>query len=154
PNGRLLVNRAHTLRQLGRYDEALDGYAASVLIEPTDADEWALRGGALQQLLRFDEALQSYHSMQEAEPAKGQGHVEEAYCRLLIGDFAEGWRKYEYRWVDADTVRSHRHRDRPFWSGNESIAGKTVLLHAEQGYGDTLQFCRYASLVEARGARV
>ncbi|CAB3748136.1 tetratricopeptide repeat protein [Paraburkholderia solisilvae] len=154
PNAQLLFGRANTLRQLGHYDDALAGYEASVAIEPTDAEGWSLRGGALQQLRRFDEALQSYRRMQELEPAKGLGFLEEAYCQLLTGNFAEGWLNYEYRWVNADTARSHRHKDRPFWSGDESIAGKTVLLHAEQGYGDTLQFCRYASLVEARGASV
>jgi tetratricopeptide (TPR) repeat protein len=154
PNAKLLAGRAHTLRQLGRYVEALADYEASLEVEPTDAEEWSLRGGTLQQLLRFDEALQSYRRMQELEPAKGQGQLEESYCQLLVGNFAEGWRKYEYRWVDAGTARSHRHMDRPSWLGQESIVGKTVLLHAEQGYGDTLQFCRYASLVEARGAAV
>jgi tetratricopeptide (TPR) repeat protein len=153
-NAQLLVGRAHTLRQLGRYDEALAGYEASLAVEPTDVEGWRLRGGTLQQLLRFDEALQSYSRMQEVESTKGHGHLEEAYCQLLVGNFADGWRKYEYRWMDADTARSHRHQDRPLWAGGESLAGKTVLLHAEQGYGDTLQFCRYVGLVEARGATV
>lgn len=154
PNAQLLVSRGHALRQLGRYDEALASYETSLAIEPTDAAEWRARGGTLQQVLRFDEALQSYRRAQELQPGKGGGHLDESYCQLLLGNFAEGWRKYEYRWTDTDTVRSHRHMDRPSWSGTESIVGKTVLLHAEQGYGDTLQFCRYASLVEARGASV
>lgn len=154
PNAQLLVGRANTLRQLGRYDEALAGYEASLAVETSDAEGWKLRGGTLQQLHRFGEALQSYRRMQELEPTKGQGHLEEAYCQLLTGNFADGWSMYEYRWLDASTARSHRHMNRPSWLGGESIAGKTVLLHAEQGYGDTLQFCRYASLVEARGASV
>jgi tetratricopeptide (TPR) repeat protein len=154
PNAQLLVSRGHTLRQLGRYEEALASYEASVAIEPKDPGGWVLQGGALQQLLRFDDALQSYRRAQELEPAQRQGRLEESYCQLLIGNFADGWRQYEYRWADPDTARSHRHMERPAWLGSESVAGKTVLLHAEQGYGDTFQFCRYASLVEARGASV
>ncbi|HEY3596683.1 MAG TPA: tetratricopeptide repeat protein [Paraburkholderia sp.] len=153
-NAQLLISRANTLQQLGRHDDALASYEAALAVEPADAADWALRGGALQQLLRFDEALDCYREMQALDPTKGHAYHEEAYCRLLTGDFAEGLKRYEYRWIDADAARSHRHADRPQWSGREPIAGKTVLLHSEQGYGDTLQFCRYASLVEARGATV
>ncbi|MEW6342585.1 MAG: tetratricopeptide repeat protein [Pseudomonadota bacterium] len=153
-NAHLLISRGHALQQLGRYDDALASYEAAVAVEPVDTDGWALRGGALQQLLRFDEALDCYQQMRTMAPGKGEAHHEEAYCRLLTGDFAEGWKKYEYRWMDVDAARSRRHTDRPLWSGREPIAGKVILLHSEQGYGDTLQFCRYASLVEARGATV
>jgi tetratricopeptide (TPR) repeat protein len=153
-NTQLLISRANTLQQLDRYDDALASYEAAAAVEPTDAAGWALRGGALQQLLRFDDAIACYRRVQELDPTKGHSHHEEAYCQLLTENFAAGWRKYEYRWVDAAAARSHRHADRPYWLGNASIAGKTVLLHSEQGYGDTVQFCRYASLVEARGASV
>lgn len=153
-NAQLLMSRGHTLQQLGRYDDALAGFAAAAAVEPADAGGWALRGAALQQLWRFDEAIDCYRRMQSLEPTKAAGHHEEAYCRLLIGDFAEGWKKYESRWVDAVAARSRRHADRPFWSGREPVAGKTILLHSEQGYGDTLQFCRYAARVEACGANV
>ncbi|WP_241021974.1 tetratricopeptide repeat protein [Burkholderia sp. Ac-20353] len=153
-NAQLLMSRGHTLQKLGRYDDALASFAEAAAVEPVDANGWALRGAALQQLWRFDDAIDCYRQMQSLEPTKGAGHHEEAYCRLLIGDFSEGWKKYEYRWVDAVAARSRRHANRPFWSGREPVAGKTILLHSEQGYGDTLQFCRYARLVEARGANV
>ncbi|WP_114814338.1 tetratricopeptide repeat protein [Paraburkholderia kururiensis] len=153
-NAQLLISRGYTLQLLGRYDDALASFEAAAQVPPTDAAGWALRGSALQQLLRFDEAIGCYARMHALEPDKGHAHHEEAYCRLLTGDFAEGWKKYEYRWVDPDAARSRRHANRPFWSGREPIAGKTVLLHSEQGYGDTIQFCRYASLVLARGAAV
>ncbi|GAB7523316.1 tetratricopeptide repeat protein [Paraburkholderia sp. 2C] len=153
-DAQLLISRAITLRQLGRYDNALASYEAASVVKPTDSNSWGLRGTALQQMLRFDEALACYRRMQDLEPAKHDGHQEEAYCQLLLGNFAEGWRKYEYRWIEPGAARARRHADRPLWTGRDSIAGKTVLLHAEQGFGDTLQFCRYAGLVEARGASV
>lgn len=153
-NAQLLMSRGHALQQLGRYDDALASYAAAAAVEPADADGWALRGAAMQQLLRFDDALDCYRRMQSMVPANDAAHHEEAYCRLLIGDFSQGWKKYEYRWMDPDAARSRRHAHRPSWSGSEPVAGKTILLHSEQGYGDTLQFCRYAGLVEARGAHV
>jgi tetratricopeptide (TPR) repeat protein len=153
-NARLLFSRANTLQQLGRFDDALACFEAVLELQPADTTGWILRGGALQHLMRFDEAVQCHRRLQELEPKNSHGYGEEAYCQLLMGNFSEGWRKYEYRWLDANTARGRRHADRPFWSGRESVAGKTVLLHFEQGLGDTLQFCRYAELIESRGASV
>jgi hypothetical protein len=74
-------------------------------------------------------------------------------CRLSLGDFALGWRKYEWRWQQPTVLGSQSDRARPLWLGATDVIGKTILLHAEQGFGDTLQFCRYAPLV-ARTADV
>jgi hypothetical protein len=108
----------------------------------------------LQQLRRDEEALACYHEAWKLDPDHGAARRSAAYCRLLMGDFAQGWMQHESRWEASDVVFRRRHADRPLWLGVEPVAGKTVLLHAEQGFGDTLQFCRYASLVAARGATV
>jgi len=71
----------------------------------------------------------------------------------LIGDFARGWRKHEWRW-ETDLKVAKRDFVEPLWLGAENLVGKTILLHAEQGYGDTLQFCRYVPMVADLGARV
>lgn len=74
--------------------------------------------------------------------------------RLLMGDFERGWADYEWRWKKPSVVRTNRNFRQPLWRGGEQIAGKTILLHSEQGLGDTIQFSRYVRLVSARGARV
>jgi hypothetical protein len=77
-----------------------------------------------------------------------------ACCHLLNGDFVRGWQSYEGRWNTADLGTAKRRFVQPLWLGAEDIAGKTILLHAEQGFGDTLHFCRYVPLAAARGAHV
>jgi Glycosyltransferase family 9 (heptosyltransferase) len=72
----------------------------------------------------------------------------------MIGDFARGWQQHECRWETAQLRTAKRHFLQPLWIGADDIAGKTILLHAEQGFGDTLQFCRYVPRVQERGAHV
>ena len=99
-------------------------------------------------------AIANYARLQQVDPESATAHYNEALCRLLLGDFAEGWRKYEWRWGDEQFKGAKRHFAQPLWLGESDIAGRTILLHAEQGFGDTLQFCRYAKLVAALGATV
>jgi hypothetical protein len=73
---------------------------------------------------------------------------------LLNDDFARGWEEYEWRWEDEHLKRQKPQFKQPLWLGQESLKGKTILLHAEQGLGDTIQFSRYAKLVSHRGAKV
>jgi hypothetical protein len=80
--------------------------------------------------------------------------VNEAHCRLLFGDFEGGWIKHEWRWQSLRQKGAARDLAQPLWLGDAVIAGKRILLHAEQGYGDTLQMCRYAPMVSQLGAQV
>lgn len=150
----LLCSRAHALQQLERFDEAIESYEAAVDIEPADANGWFGRALALQQLQRYGEAIDCYAQIRSFGPAERNAQQDEAFCRLITGDFAHGWRQYESRWLDAEAARHRRHTHRPEWTGKEPVGGKTVLLHSEQGYGDTLQFCRFADVLAGRGAHV
>jgi tetratricopeptide (TPR) repeat protein len=153
-NAELLYSRAVALQQLGRYDDALACYAAVVAMPAETAQNFYTRGVVLQQLRREEEALECYRQASTTDPNLSAARLSEAFCRLSMGDFAQGWGQHESRWLVNEIRMRRRHADRPFWLGAEPVVGKTILLHAEQGYGDTLQFCRYASLVEARGATV
>jgi hypothetical protein len=106
-------------------------------------------------LRRFDEALSCYERAAGMRPDFAEAHFHEGCCRLLTGDFQRGWQKYEWRWLLADQrAEARRNFSQPLWTGVQDIAGKTLLLHAEQGFGDTIQFCRYLPLVVERGAKV
>jgi len=150
----LLYNRAITLQLLGRYDEALADHRAAAAAPAAAPEQLYARGAALQQTGAHEAALDDYERALRHDPKHGVAQRSQAYCRLLLGDFDTGWKQHESRWLVSDAALSRRYADRPLWLGAESIAGKTLLLYAEQGYGDTLQFCRYASLAHARGTTV
>jgi hypothetical protein len=148
-----LNNRGIALRNLGRHAEALASYDQALSYEPDYVDALCNRGNILQHLRRYEEALDSYARALLVDPGHAPTHWNESQCRLLLGDFTRGWSKYEWRWKTEQATQI-RNFAQPLWLGRESLAGKTILLHAEQGFGDTLQFCRYAALVSANGARV
>ncbi|KVN62355.1 tetratricopeptide repeat protein [Burkholderia stagnalis] len=154
PHAELLYHRALALQQLGRYDDAYASHAAAAGAPAALAQHLFTRAVARQQLGEHDAALADFQLACERDPHHGAARRSEAFCHLLMGDFDTGWKRHEARWSAADTMLHRRHADRPMWDGAAPVAGRTVLLHAEQGYGDTLQFCRYASLVHDRGATV
>lgn len=154
PHAEVLCNRAIALQLLGRYDDALASYAAAVSAPGRTAQEIYARAVARQQLGDHEAALVDFALACGRDPNHGVARRSEAFCRLVLGDFDAGWRQHEARWDAADVTLHRRHADRPQWTGDEPLAGRTLLLHAEQGFGDTLQFCRYASLAHARGATV
>ncbi len=146
-------NRGNILQELGRPEAALASFDRALQIQPGHAEAHYNRAVVLQELGRPQEALAGYAQTLRLQPGHADAHFNESVARLALGDFERGFEKYEWRWKKKDALPQARF-PQPLWLGGESLRGKTILLHAEQGYGDTMQFCRYAKPVADAGARV
>jgi tetratricopeptide (TPR) repeat protein len=151
----LHVNRANVLSDLRQHDAAIAACDRALAIRPHSAPALVNRGIFLNTLGLVRSALESLAQAVAIDPHSADAHWSYALCLLRSGNMAAGWREYEWRLQHPHWGRTAR-RDfaQPLWTGAEPIEGKTVLLHAEQGLGDMLQFCRYARYVQALGARV
>ncbi len=147
--------RGNVLVSLRRFEEALIAYDGAFASRPNFAGALSNRGNALTEMARFGEAQTAYDRALALQPDFADAHWNEALLRLLTGDFARGWSKYEWRWeYGVVSGLTKPNFPQPLWLGEGSIAGKTILLHSEQGFGDTIHFSRYVPLVAACGADV
>ena len=149
-------NRGIALTELKHLDAAAASCERAIAINPDYADAYANRGFIFKELLQLDAAVASYEKAIEIKADFASAHWNLSLCNLLRGNFERGWLGYEWRWKNeaVSSVIGKRNFLQPLWLGNESLNGKTILLFAEQGLGDALQFCRYAKSVAALGANV
>ncbi len=148
------LNRGNALQAAGEAELALDSYDRTIALQPQDLLAHANRSSALKQLHRFEEALASCERALAIDPQHADTHWNRGLTLLLLGDLHRGFADYQWRWKRAAFAPIQRHFRPPMWLGDTSVQGKTVLLHAEQGLGDSLQFARYAQAVSDLGARV
>jgi len=145
--------RGHALHDLNRHAEALVSYDHAIALKPDYAEAYSNRGVALRSLKRHEEAVASQERAIALKSDYAEAYWNQSLCLLQMGRFELGWRRYEWRKRKAEW-RAIFANPQPLWLGEEDIAGKTIFLHYEQGFGDTILSCRYAKLVEARGANV
>lgn len=120
-------------------------YREILKIYPTSAKVLRKLGASMAHMGNFQEAIQSCQGVLALNPNDADAHLQLAFVYLLLGDFSRGWPEYEWRRT--------RNLPQPLWRG-ETLDGAPILIHAEQGLGDILQFVRYVPMVAARGGRV
>src|SRR6201996_6150786 len=141
------------LEKLGREEEALVWLERALKLRPDFVDSLNNRALVLARLHRFDEAVAAYQRVETLDPDNAQATLGLGMLHLLRGDFEAGWSRHIARFKMSSSA-AYPKFSQPMWSGEEDIAGKTILIHVDEGLGDTIQFARYVPLVAARGARV
>ena len=147
-------NRGKLLGAMMDFEAALTCLDKAVGLKPDYVEALNNRAGILAEFHRFDEALADYDRALAIRPDFSDAKLGKGQLLLQKGNYSEGWSLFECRWQQAGRQQAAAEFDTPPWLGDTELAGKTILIHAEQGLGDTVQFCRYVPLLAENGARV
>jgi len=146
--------KGNVLRELGELDAARASYEKALILKEDFAEAYSNLGVLLTELRQFDAAVASYDRAIALRKDYADARANRAMASLLLGDFEQGWQDYEWRGQQGgrSAVSPTERFSQPVWRGGPPLAGKTILLHCEQGLGDALQFCRYVTAVAELGA--
>ncbi len=148
----IMLELANLLTMRGFLDEAFGIYQKILILHPNATTAFYNIAYVLKRQGYVNQAIEILQSIIKKNPDHTQAHLSLGLCYLTVGNFDEGWKEYEWRW-ETTKGRIPRIYPKPVWDGSE-LYGKTILVIAEQGLGDTFQFIRYAKLLKEMGARV
>ena len=157
-NGDAHYNLANAYQQLDAYADAIESFERALVIEPEHIDAKCNLAGAWQSLGQPDRAVDILRDAIRQEMLRGDHESVDLHWNLSLallqsGNMRDGWREFEWRWRTPTFSAFRREFTEPLWDGRD-IAEKSIFVHAEQGFGDALQFVRYVPLLAAKGARV
>ena len=142
------------LKQSGRLDEAMSAFERTIQLQANHASAFNNLAGIQMLKGNVDGAIENYRKAISIKPQYAIARMNLAMALLLIGDLPEGWKAYEWRFMIGRKAGIYPYRyNKPRWDGT-NFCGKTLLIHDEQGFGDTLQFVRYLPWVKAQGGRI
>lgn len=146
-------NRGSIFKLRNQLDAAIADFSESIRLSPLSATPYSNLGEALRDTQQLDAAISNYDKAIELEPRYPAAYYNKGLALLQAGKLPDGFVLYERRW-DSSMQDQKRGFAQPLWLGDAPLHGKTILLHSEQGLGDTIQFCRYVPVVAAMGGRV
>ena len=144
-------NLGNSYLNAGRFEESTECFQKALELRPNYADAHNNIGIAYAEMGRFDDAVRSYTECIKLRPNHVDAHMNRALTWLRKGDYAQGWAAYEWRWRKRSLT--NRPLIQPQWNGFP-LGNRTILLITEQGFGDVIQFIRYAALLKEQGATV
>lgn len=145
-------NLGNVLRELCYSERSINSFKTAIELKPHYPEAFNNMGWALYEQNKFLEAMECFEQALVLRPNFTAAKFNLSYCNLMLGDYANGWINYENR----RPLHAHHteNYNGPYWSGKELVENKTILIYAEQGLGDTIQFCRYIKKLSEKGAKV
>ena len=152
---RAWTNKGNILQEIDELQQAAHCFDRALQLNSQSQEAHIGRGNLQNELKAYRSALEDFDAALEINPFNSQAKWNKALSLLRLENFEEGWKLFEARW-QVPGMREHaRYFTVPLWLGKESLHDKTILIHAEQGYGDTIQMCRYLPILERdRGTKV